>query len=189
MEMQSGRDAEALAVFTALRQIGADYKLPAAAALVGQLQAQGESVVLFCSFVASAQLLQDRLGGQLLTGQVPPHQRQSAVDAFQAGASRLLIATYGAGGLGFSLQRARHVVLLERPWTPGDTEQAEDRCHRIGMEGSLTSHWLQLGVADQLVDALIASKAERIALLLQRRPLQLRRQGFPAMVKALLADW
>ena len=57
------------------------------------------------------------------------------------------------------------------------------------MEGSLTCHWLQLGVADQLVDALIASKAERIALLLQRRPLQLRRQGFPAMVKALLADW
>jgi uncharacterized protein YqfA (UPF0365 family) len=57
------------------------------------------------------------------------------------------------------------------------------------MEGSLTSHWLQLGVADQLVDALIASKAERIALLLQRRPLQLRRQGFPAMVKALLEDW
>jgi D-alanine transaminase len=41
----------------------------------------------------------------------------------------------------------------------------------------------------ELVDALIASKAERIALLLQRRPLQLRRQGFPAMVKALLADW
>ena len=183
------RDAEALAVFTALRQIGADYKLPAAAALVGQLLAQGESVVLFCSFVASAQLLQDRLGGQLLTGQVPPSQRQGAVDAFQAGASRLLIATYGAGGLGFSLQRARHVVLLERPWTPGDTEQAEDRCHRIGMAGSLTSHWLQLGVADQLVDALIASKAERIALLLQRRPLQLRRQGFPAMVKALLEDW
>jgi SNF2 family DNA or RNA helicase len=92
------RDAEALAVFTALRQIGADYKLPAAAALVGRLLAQGESVLLFCSFVASAQLLQDRLGGQLLTGQVPPHQRQSAVDAFQAGASRLLIATYGAGG-------------------------------------------------------------------------------------------
>ena len=26
-------------------------------------------------------------------------------------------------------------------------------------------------------------------VLLQRRPLQLRRQGFPAMVKALLEDW
>jgi SNF2 family DNA or RNA helicase len=79
------RDAEALAVFTALRQIGADYKLPAAAALVADLLAQGESVVVFCSFMASAQLLQQRLGGQLLTGQVRLEDRQRAVDGFQAG--------------------------------------------------------------------------------------------------------
>jgi hypothetical protein len=34
---------------------------------------------------------------------------------------------------------------LERPWTPGDLEQAEDRCHRLGMGDGLTCHWLQLG--------------------------------------------
>jgi hypothetical protein len=83
------------------------------------------------------------------------------------------------GGLGFTLHRARHVVLLERPWTPGDAEQAEDRCHRIGMHGSLQCHWLQLGVADQLVDDLIASKAARIEQLLSRRSL-------PGMVRQLL---
>jgi hypothetical protein len=33
---------------------------------------------------------------------------------------------------------------LERPWTPGDLEQAEDRCHRLGMGDGLTCHWLQL---------------------------------------------
>ena len=50
----------------------------------------------------------------------------------------MLLATYGAGGYGYTLHRAKHVVLLERPWTPGDVEQAEDRCHRIGMKGELT---------------------------------------------------
>ena len=44
-------------------------------------------------------------------------------------------------------------------------------------------------VADQLVDGLIASKAERIALLLQRRPTALERQGLPRMVRRLLEEW
>ena len=176
------RDAEVLAVFTALRQISAEYKLPAAAALVQRLQAQGEPVVLFTAFVAAAELLHQRLGGALLTGRLPAAARQQVVDGFQAGHQPLLISTFGVGGLGFTLHRARHVVLLERPWTPGDAEQAEDRCHRIGMQGSLQCHWLQLGVADQLVDDLIASKAERIDLLLRRR-------SWPGMVRSLLEQW
>jgi hypothetical protein len=111
------------------------------------------------------------------------------VNQFQAGRIGLLIATFGTGGLGFNLNRAAHVVLLERPWTPGDAEQAEDRCHRIGMGRALTSHWLQLGVADQLVDGLIASKAERVALLLEGRRIGLRREPLPAMVQGLIEGW
>ena len=110
------------------------------------------------------------------------------MDRFQGGDSDLLLATYGAGGLGFTLHRARHVVLLERPWTPGDVDQAEDRCHRIGMDGGLTSHWLQLGLADQLVDALVASKANRIELLLGPRRISVDRQPLPAMVARCLQD-
>ena len=125
----------------------------------------------------------------LLTGAVPPRQRQALVDRFQAGRHSLLIATFGTGGLGFTLHRAGHVVLIERPWTPGDAEQAEDRCHRIGMRGPLTSHWLQLGVVDQLVDGLIASKAERISLVLQSRQQRGQRQALPALVRQLLERW
>jgi len=44
-------------------------------------------------------------------------------------------------------------------------------------------------VADQLVDGLIASKAERIAVLLQRRPTELERSGLPRMVRRLLEEW
>lgn len=184
------REAELLAVLTALRQISSHYKLPAAASLVQALLAEGEAIVVFTAFVASAQQLVRRLGqGSLLSGAVPIPERQRRVEAFQAGRSRLLVATYGTGGLGFTLHRARHVLLLERPWTPGDAEQAEDRCHRIGMGGSLTSHWLQLGVADQLVDSLIASKAERIALALHRGEALLQRRALPAMVRDLLRHW
>jgi SNF2 family DNA or RNA helicase len=183
------RDAEALAVFTALRQIGAEYKLPAVAELVEELLGGGDSVLVFTAYVAAAELLQARLGGGLLTGRLKPADRQRQVDRFQAGRDTLLVSTFGVGGLGYTLHRARHVVLLERPWTPGDAEQAEDRCHRIGMQGSLQCHWLQLGVADQLVDGLIASKAQRIDLLLQQGTTALRRQTFAQMVRQLLVDW
>jgi SNF2 family DNA or RNA helicase len=161
-------DAETLAIFTALRQIGSQAKVAAVVALVAGLMAQGESVVVFTGFVSTARALAAALTweGQdplALTGGVPPRQRQSLVDAFQEGRRPVLIATFGTGGLGFTLHRARHVVLVERPWTPGEAEQAEDRCHRIGMGSSLTSHWMQLGVADQLVDDLLSSKSARIS--------------------------
>jgi SNF2 family DNA or RNA helicase len=187
------RDAETLAVLTALRRIGSDYKLPAATSLLNTLLLQGESVVVFTTFLHTARMLHSHGaacgGAVLLTGALAPAERQQEVDRFQAGETPLLVATYGTGGLGFTLHRARHVVLIERPWTPGDAEQAEDRCHRIGMGHALTSHWLQLGVADQLVDALIASKAERIELVLGHRSRSLERRRLPAMVRELLASW
>jgi hypothetical protein len=111
------------------------------------------------------------------------------VNRFQAGKQPCLIATFGTGGLGFTLHRARHVVLIERPWTPGAAEQAEDRCHRIGMGASLTSHWPQLGVADQLVDELITCKAERIAMILQSREQLARQRSLPELVRQMLERW
>ncbi len=186
-------EAESLALLTALRRIASDYKLEAASGLVERLLAQAEPVVVFSSFLRTADVLHHRGeqwgGSVLLTGALAPAERQRQVDRFQAGEVPLLVATYGTGGLGFTLHRARHVVLIERPWTPGDAEQAEDRCHRIGMGQALTCHWLQLGVADQLVDSLIASKAERIELVLGNRRLLLERARLKTMVDKLLAVW
>lgn len=161
-------DAETLAVFTALRQISSRAKVAAVGALLSSLISRREPVVVFTAFVATAQALRAALAEEgaepaVLIGAVPAPRRQGLVDAFQEGRCDVLIATYGTGGLGFTLHRARHVVLVERPWTPGEAEQAEDRCHRIGMGACLTSHWIQLGAADQLVDGLVASKADRIA--------------------------
>jgi SNF2 family DNA or RNA helicase len=185
------RDAEVLAAFTALRRIGSLHKLPAARHLVEELLGAGESVVVFTAFVATAESLHRALGGDrraaLLVGRVPQAARQRLVDAFQAGRRRLLVATIGTGGLGFTLHRARHVLLVERPWTPGDAEQAEDRCHRIGMGSCLTAHWLQLGIADRMVDDLIADKAARIRQVLGGPELERRR--FTRLVRELLERW
>ena len=179
-------DAEPLAVLTSMRQIAAEFKLPSVRQLLIELRLKGEAVVLFSAFLAPLRLLHQQLGGELLTGQQLPAERQIAVDRFQRGCSDVLLATYGTGALGYTLHRARHVILLERPWTPGDLAQAEDRCLRLGMDGGLTCHWMELGPADQLVDGLLVSKAERIEVLLGPNRVALRRQSLPAMVRNCL---
>jgi len=89
------RDGEVLAVLTALRQIGSDYKLPATRELVAGLLSQGEAVVVFTAFVATAELLHRSFAASsLLTGALPPAQRQGQVDAFQRGEQPLLIALW-----------------------------------------------------------------------------------------------
>jgi SNF2 family DNA or RNA helicase len=54
------------------------------------------------------------------------------VDRFQMGMIDVLICTFGVGSTGITLTRSHTVILLDRPWTPGDTAQAEDRVRRIG---------------------------------------------------------
>jgi SNF2 family DNA or RNA helicase len=166
--------------------LAALQKLPAAEQLLERLRSSGEAVVLFSSFVFPLLQLQRSLGGELLCGRVELAERQRRLERFQQGRSNLLLATYGVAGLGLGLQRASQVVLLERPWTPGDAEQAEDRCHRIGSRRSVTSHWLQLGSADALVDGLILSKADRIEVVLGQRRRLLRRQPLTRMLNDLL---
>ncbi len=163
--MQQGlvnSDSESLVTLTALRKISAEFKLPAVSRLLNELATAGNAIVVFSCFVKPLQLLKNHLGGVLLTGQQSIGQRELAVSSFQEGKFDLLLSTYGAGGVGYTLHRAKHVVLLERPWTPGDVNQAEDRCHRLGMQDSLTSHWFKLGLVDDLVDSLLLSKASYI---------------------------
>jgi hypothetical protein len=68
-----------------------------------------------------------------LGGGVTEKTRQGDKDALQAGQLDLLSATTGAGGTGITLTAADTAVFLQRPWF-GESEQAENRIHRIGSE-------------------------------------------------------
>jgi len=51
---------------------------------------------------------------------------------FQKELYSAFITTFGVGGVGITLTKARTVLLLDRPWTPGELLQAQDRIRRIG---------------------------------------------------------
>ena len=49
-------------------------------------------------------------------------ERQVMVDKFQSGLSSVFICTFGAGGVGLTLTAASTIILLDRPWTPGQVK-------------------------------------------------------------------
>ena len=84
-----------------------------------------------------------------------------------ASTSKIFIGTIKAGGVGLTLTAANQVILVDRPWTPGDADQAEDRCYRIGQKNTVNAYWIQLGMIDEAIDTLLAEKRDRIELVLK----------------------
>lgn len=181
-------DAEALVTLNYLRKVGSEFKVGAAIALAEELLEQGQQVVLFTEFLESAKAIHAVLGKELLTGETPPQERQALVDRFQSGESKIFVGTIKAGGVGLTLTAASNVILVDRPWTPGDTEQAEDRCHRLGQQNAVFTTWLQLGDIDRAIDSLLIQKQQRIELVLKGKRKTLRGLDSPKdLAKELLA--
>ena len=183
--------AEALVTINALRKIGSLYKVPAAIESTAELLEQGQAVVIFTEYLESAKALYTALSQiapcELLTGETKQEDRQAIVDRFQSGTSKILIGTIKAGGVGLTLTAANQVILVDRPWTPGDADQAEDRCYRIGQKNTVNAYWIQLGAIDEAIDALLAEKRDRIELVLKGKRKTLRGLSKPAeLAKELL---
>ena len=89
------------------------------------------------------------------------------VDHFQAGSIQVLVCTFGVGSVGLTLTRSHRVVLMDRPWTPGDVMQAEDRICRIGQKhAEIVSYWVTTFDYDDKLDNLLESKESNSHMVL-----------------------
>lgn len=181
-------NARALVELGILRHAGSQAKVASAVAIAQEIVEQGESIVLFVAFRDTAAKLMEALDAECLTGDVSKEERQAMIDRFQAKQTHILICMIGAGGVGITLTAAQTVVLVDRPWTPGDAVQCEDRLHRIGQQGSVTAIWLQYGPIDEKIDLLLQQKQERIDLVLRGKRQSMRgvSRSIRSMAKEIL---
>eukprot|EP00793_Prasinoderma_coloniale_P000562 PRCOL_00003710-RA len=167
---EGGRGGDALALLSAVRRAASLAKVGAALGVCEELLQQGRSVVVFAAFLDTVDALRAGLAAagaecHAVVGGQAAAERQRAVDAFQreGGGARAIVCTFGAGGVGLTLTAASDVVLVDRPWAPGDAAQAEDRVHRIGAPRPVTAVWLTAFDVDRHVDAVVGAKSEAAA--------------------------
>lgn len=83
-----------------------------------------------------------------INGQTPKSMRQTMIDSFVNGESRVMIAHPLSAGVGLTLHgqgRNSHVIIAEQPWSPSTLTQSEDRLHRMGQTVPVT---VEITIAD-----------------------------------------
>lgn len=137
-----------LGAFTRVRQISSFSKIDATVALARSILENEPAVVIFTCFVDVAKSVHQKLdecgwSGELLTGQTPGNKRQEMVDNFQSGLSSVFISTFGAGGVGLTLTAACTIILLDRPWTPGEQSLAASLSFTYGLFFCITQPFIK----------------------------------------------
>jgi hypothetical protein len=102
---------------------------------------------------------------RVISGETPAQSRAKYVEQFQMGMLDGLLCSTGAAKEGITLTAADTVVFVEREWTPGYEEQAEDRIRRIGAEGKdvvWATYISAVGTIDEHFDRVIETKREVI---------------------------
>lgn len=151
-------EADALVMLNHLRHASSLCKVEAAIEMAEEVIEQGGQVVLFTAFLDSANEIVRALNAGRITGEDDTDSRQATIDRFQAGFVKSIVCTLGAGNVGITLTAAQTVILVDRPWTPGDALQAEDRLYRIGQKSSVLAVWLEATESDVGMDALLENK-------------------------------
>jgi SWI/SNF-related matrix-associated actin-dependent regulator 1 of chromatin subfamily A len=144
---QKASQAETLVKISALRQLAVQGSLSNCIEWIKDfIDGSDEKLVVFAvhKFVIAEleNTFKDicvKIDGSVATGET----RQNIVNKFQTDKKiRLFIGNITAAGVGITLTAASNVAFIELPWTPGDTAQCIDRCHRIGQKNAVNVWYL-----------------------------------------------
>ena len=95
--------------------------------------------------------------------------RMAQVHKFQDDPScKVIIGTIGAMGTGLTLTAGTNVIFLDKPWNPALVGQAEDRCYRIGTQGTVNVYTIVAeDSVDDRIESLIMEKQQYVDILVE----------------------
>ncbi len=149
--------------FTAARS----HKLERLQAMLEEVMAEGDSVLIFSQFTEIGEQLERALrrdshyNTYYLHGGTSRTRREQMIDAFQDpdGEPSVFVLSLKAGGVGITLTRANHVFHFDRWWNPAVEDQASDRAYRIGQQKTVFVHkFVTIGTLEERIDAMIQDK-------------------------------
>lgn len=122
----------------------------------------GEPVIIYSQLETTISAYEKKLAQfnpLRVTGKERDKDREEARTAFQEGKSNIIMIT-DAGGESLNLQRAKHVILLSRPWSPGQYIQVVGRARRFGSKHASVTVWHLIceDTIDEYIDAVLAEK-------------------------------
>ena len=147
--------AQQFAEIEGLKQLAVKGKLKQSIEWIRDFLESDKKLVVFGThkFVVE-ELMKEFPNAVKVDGSITGQKRHEAVESFQNNPEvRLFFGNIQAAGTGLTLTAASDVVFLELPWTPGELNQAEDRCHRISQKNSVTIHYL---LASETIEEQIA---------------------------------
>lgn len=152
--------AEHLVRIGQLKKLAAKAKMPSVFEWIDDFVESDQKLVVFAYHREIVDMVAARYGGLRIYGGDDPDARQRAVDRFMTDPeARVIACSIRAAGVGLTLTAASNVLFLELDWTPAAHDQAEDRCHRIGQQDSVTAWYLLAeGTIDETIYNLIQQK-------------------------------
>ena len=165
-----------------LKNIAARGKLDDVMEYIDDVVESQEKLVVFIYLNEVADIFRRRYPNALFfTGSESSDKRNENIHKFQKCAScdtryerhdnldhefvpsdnNLIFVNYKSGGVGITLTAASRVAFVELPWHAADTDQCEDRCHRISQKNAVQiSYFLAKNTIDEDIYNVINEKRE-----------------------------
>lgn len=166
--------ASLLAMVTRLRQATAcpsilttenipSSKIERASDLAKQIIENGDKVVIFSTFKDSLYELEKEFNGidyVVCHGDVSDSDINMLKNRFQEDDNcKVMLATWQKMGTGITLTAASYAIFLDTPWTSSQSQQAEDRIHRIGSKKPVFIYYLVCkDTIDERVNEIVRDK-------------------------------
>lgn len=150
-----------------LRRLAGEAKVDVAIDYIQNLLDSGEPVIVFGYHKNVLGPIARHFNAPTVTGSDSDNQKDAAIEAFQNGTANIIVGNITAMGVGFTLTRSCHVVMVEQDWTPGGCNQCEDRADRFGQTRKVQVHYLLIdGTIDEYMRDVVGGKQVILDLVL-----------------------
>jgi len=127
-----------------LRKFIAMEAIPYTVELAKDAMEQGQKVVIFTTFTDELEEIAENFGKECVVhnGRMSLNAKQDSVDKFQDTKKvKVFIGNIMSAGVGITLTEGTVVIFNSFDWVPGNNEQAEDRCYRIGQSNNVSVYY------------------------------------------------